>query len=45
MKENAPSFYEDRQRDYNLLKRENDILRQENTLLWGEVIKRTDKIE
>lgn len=36
---------EERMMDYDMLKRENAILKQENKLLRGEIIKRTEKME
>lgn len=38
-------YFEERMLDYDMLKRENSILKQENKLLRGEIIKRTDKME
>jgi hypothetical protein len=32
-------------RDYDMLKRENEIIKKENKLLRGEVIKKFDKME
>ncbi len=36
---------EDRMLDYDMIKRENKILKEENKLLRGEILKRTDKME
>ena len=39
------SYMEERMLDYDLLKRENSILKEENKLLRNEILKRTDKME
>jgi hypothetical protein len=44
-KRDTRSFMEDRMLDYDMIKRENKILKEENKLLRGEILKRTDKME
>ena len=44
-KKSQHSFFEDRMLDYDMIKRENQILKEENKLLRGEILKRTDKME
>jgi hypothetical protein len=44
-KSNPGSYFEERMLDYDMLKRENKILKEENKLLRNEILKRTDKME
>ena len=43
--EKPTTFFEERLLDYHMIKRENQILRQENQLLRNEILKRTNRME
>ena len=40
----TPSYFEEWLLDYDMIKRENKILKEENKLLRNEILKRTDKM-